>query len=122
VLVVDEDPDIRDLLAWRLGRAGFAVACEPDGERGLATALRMRPDIVVLDGSAPILGGLEFCRRLRGDPATARTKVLLVTSLADSIPEARSAGADALVAKPFITSDVVARVRVLAWAARPDGA
>jgi DNA-binding response OmpR family regulator len=118
VLVVDEDPDIRDLLAWRLGRAGFAVACEP----GLATALRMRPDIVVLDGSAPVLGGLEFCRRLRGDPATARTKVLLVTSLADSIPEARSAGADALVAKPFITSDVVARVRVLAGAARPDGA
>ena len=122
MLVVDDDPDLRGLLAWRLGRAGFAVACEPDGERGLATALRTRPDIAVVDGSAPLLGGLELCRRLRADPATAGTKVLLVTSVEDRIPDARSAGADALVAKPFSTSDVVARVRSLAGDGQPDGA
>ena len=113
VLVVEEDADLRALLAWRLGRAGFSVVCEADGIRGLATARAVRPEVAVIDGSAPILGGLELCRRLRTDPATARTRLLLVSAVTDPVQEAYAAGVDALIIKPFRGSDLVARVRAL---------
>jgi two-component system phosphate regulon response regulator PhoB len=116
VLIVDDDPDIRELVGFQLRRAGFEVFTEPDGERGLATALEIRPDVAVLDWMMPKLTGVELCRRLRADPATAWVRVLLLTarSSPESLEEGLAAGADDYVAKPFSNSDLVRRVRALA--------
>ena len=82
VLVVDDDPVVADLVAFRLRRLGLEVTVESDGESGLAAARRLRPDLVVLDWLMPRMDGLEVCRALRADadPALARTPVLLLTA------------------------------------------
>ncbi|MDX6554774.1 MAG: hypothetical protein QOD86_969 [Miltoncostaeaceae bacterium] len=68
----------------------------------------------MIDGSEPLFGGLELCRRLRANPATARTRLLLVAAPDHGVHEARSSGADMVVSKPFSCSAIVARVRGLA--------
>ena len=75
VLVVDDDPVVADLVAFRLRRMGLEVTVETDGETGLAAVHRLRPDLVVLDWLMPRMDGLEVCRALRADadPALART-------------------------------------------------
>ncbi|MDP9391408.1 MAG: response regulator, partial [Actinomycetota bacterium] len=79
VLVVDDDPVVADLVAFRLGRMGLEVSVESDGEAGLAAARQLRPDLVVLDWMMPRMNGLEVCRALREDPdaGLAATPVLL---------------------------------------------
>ena len=114
VLVVDDDPVIADLVAFRLGRLGLEVSVESDGEAGLAAARQLRPDLVVLDWMMPRMNGLEVCRALRGDadPALARTPVLLLTAKAQEpdLERGFAAGATDFVTKPFSTRELVSRV------------
>jgi CheY-like chemotaxis protein len=121
VLVVDDDPVIADLVAFRLGRLGVTVAVESDGEAGLAAARQMRPDLVVLDWMMPRMTGLEVCAALRsdGDPELARTPVLLLTAKAQEpdLERGFAAGATDFVAKPFSTRELISRVT----AALPPG-
>jgi two-component system phosphate regulon response regulator PhoB len=121
VLVVDDDPVVADLVAFRLGRLGLQVSVESDGEAGLAAARQLRPDLVVLDWLMPRMNGLEVCRALRGDadPELARTPVLLLTGKAQEpdLERGFAAGATDFVAKPFSTRELVTRVA----AALPPG-
>jgi CheY-like chemotaxis protein len=121
VLVVDDDPVIADLVAFRLGRLGVTVAVESDGEAGLAAARQMRPDLVVLDWMMPRMTGLEVCAALRsdGDPELARTPVLLLTAKAQEpdLERGFAAGATDFVSKPFSTRELISRVT----AALPPG-
>ena len=121
VLVVDDDPVIADLVAFRLGRLGLTVSVESDGEAGLAAARQLHPDLVVLDWMMPRMNGLEVCRALRSDadPALARTPVLLLTAKAQEpdLERGFAAGATDFVAKPFSTRELVSRVT----AALPPG-
>jgi two-component system phosphate regulon response regulator PhoB len=121
VLVVDDDPVIADLVAFRLGRLGVTVAVESDGEAGLAAARQIRPDLVVLDWMMPRMTGLEVCAALRsdGDPELARTPVLLLTAKAQEpdLERGFAAGATDFVAKPFSTRELISRVT----AALPPG-
>lgn len=114
VLVVDDDPVIADLVAFRLGRLGLRVSVERDGEAGLAAARQLRPDLVVLDWMMPRMNGLEVCAALRSeaDPALARTPVLLLTAKAQEpdLERGFAAGATDFVAKPFSTRELVSRV------------
>ncbi len=114
VLVVDDDPVVADLVAFRLQRLGLEVTVESDGESGLATARRLRPDLVVLDWLMPRMDGLEVCRALRADadPALARTPVLLLTAKSQEpdLERGFAAGATDFVAKPFSTRELVSRV------------
>jgi DNA-binding response OmpR family regulator len=114
-LVVDDDADIRELVAFRLRQVGFEVLVEPDGERGLATALEVKPDVLVLDWAMPGLTGPDLCRRLREEPAIAGARVLLVTagSIADRIDQALAAGVDDVLPKPFSGRELILRVRAL---------
>ena len=77
LLVVEDDPDISMLLAHSLGRAGFAVETLSSGAEVLAEARRRTPDLILLDLMLPGLDGLEVCRALRADPATAAMPVIL---------------------------------------------
>ena len=114
VLVVDDDPVVADLGAFRLQRLGLQVTVQTDGETGLAAARRLRPDLVVLDWLMPRMDGLEVCRALRADadPALARTPVLMLTAKSQEpdLERGFAAGATDFVAKPFSTRELVSRV------------
>ena len=112
VLVVDDDRDICEMLAHILRTAGFAVAMELDGERGLSAARRIQPDLVLLDWMLPNVAGIDICRRLREDPATAATRVIMVTARAEMSDMERSfaAGADDHIVKPFGRRELIRRV------------
>ena len=114
VLVVDDDPVIADLVAFRLGRLGMQISVETDGEAGLAATRQLRPDLVVLDWMMPRMNGLEVCRALRADadPVLARTPVVLLTAKAQEpdLERGFAAGATDFVTKPFSTRELVSRV------------
>jgi DNA-binding response OmpR family regulator len=115
VLVVEDDADTRDLLAFNLGEEGYQVSACGDGELGLAKARQLRPDLVILDLKLPGLDGLEICRRLKSDPATATTAVLMLTvrSSESDIVLGLGLGADDYLTKPFRLAELIARVKAL---------
>jgi DNA-binding response OmpR family regulator len=112
VLIVDDDPNVADVLARYLSREGYAVATETDGIAGLRTALRDRPDLVILDVMLPGLDGLEVCRRLR---AAASMPIIMLTALGDEsdLVSGLEGGADDYVAKPFSPREVTARAKAV---------
>jgi two-component system phosphate regulon response regulator PhoB len=122
VLVVDDDPDVRELVALRLRLDGYEVQGEADGEAGLAAATARPPALVIADWMMPRLSGLELCRALRRDPATAAVPVLLLTARTqeDDVQRAFAAGADDYILKPFSPRELSSRVgAVLARSASP---
>ena len=121
VLVVEDDHDIRALLAISLQLAGFTVRAEPDGEAALAAVAARPPDLVLLDWMMPGLDGLELCRRLRAHPETAGLPLLVLTARArrSDADLALAAGADAYLAKPFTRAELTRSVWALLDAQRP---
>lgn len=109
ILIVDDDPHIRELLAFALGKAGMNTHQAGDGEEGLAKALSLKPDLAILDINMPRMDGLEVCRRLR---AQSELPVLFLSSRDDEIDRVLGLemGADDYVVKPFSPREVVARV------------
>jgi putative two-component system response regulator len=115
VLVVDDDDSARHLLTCLLSRQGYTVESAPDGAAALAAVRERGPDVVLLDVIMPGLDGFEVCRRLKGDPATRLTPVVLVTGADDPAHrvEGLAAGADDFLAKPVESSELLARVGAL---------
>jgi CheY-like chemotaxis protein len=104
ILVVDDDPSIRSLILMTLEDvAGFDVVEAASGQEALERALEARPEVVFLDLEMPGLDGMETCRRLRSDPATAGARIVMLTGYTDDGVErrARGAGADLFLTKPF---------------------
>jgi two-component system alkaline phosphatase synthesis response regulator PhoP len=123
LLVVEDDPDIALLLAHSLGRAGFGVETLGSGATALASMRRKLPDLVLLDLMLPGMDGLEVCRALRGDPATAAVPIIMLTARAEESDRivGLELGADDYITKPFSPNEVVARVRaLLRRAKRPE--
>jgi len=116
ILVVEDEDDIRNLVAMNLRRAGFSVLTAADGEEALAKAAVHLPPVVLLDLMLPDIQGTEICARLRADPATAGTYVIMVTARGeeDDRLEGFEAGADDYVTKPFSTRELVLRVKAAA--------
>jgi DNA-binding response OmpR family regulator len=113
ILVVDDDPIVRDVLLRYLDRDGLSAEAAPDGERALAAFEARRPDLVVLDLMLPRVDGIEVFRRMRD--ADPDRPVLMLTARGretDRLVGLRS-GADDYVAKPFSPREVVARVRAI---------
>lgn len=127
ILIADDDPHIRQLLAFALAKAGLETCEANDGEETLAAVEAKRPDLLVLDINMPKMDGLEVCRRLR---AKGDLPILFLSSRDDEIDRVvgMELGADDYVVKPFSPREVVARVmailrRASAKAAAPgDGA
>ena len=118
VLVIDDDGDIRRLVADLLGRAGFSVEQAEDGRAGLRALHRTPPDLVVLDVSMPELDGWETLARIRD---LSEVPVLMLTARGDELERVRGlkAGADDYVVKPFGRQELVARVLALLRRAGP---
>ncbi|MDP5182287.1 response regulator [Blastococcus sp. BMG 814] len=117
VLVADDEDDIRALVCLAVRKAGCrVVAAAPDGTAALEAARAALPDLAVLDVSMPGATGLEVCEALRSAPATAGTRILLLSAGAspDEVARGLAAGADAYLPKPFTVAGLVQQVRALA--------
>lgn len=115
ILVVEDERDIADLLRYHLEREGFRVVTAASGGQALREVRRERPDLVLLDLMIPEGDGLEVCRRLRADPATARLPIIMLTARAEEVDRVLGLelGADDYVTKPFSPREVMARVKAL---------
>jgi two-component system, OmpR family, response regulator len=112
LLIVDDDPHIRQLLAFALSKAGWETVEAEDGEQGLTLAAKHKPELVILDINMPKMDGLEVCRRLRSD---SDVPILFLSSRDDEIDRVLGIelGADDYVVKPFSPREVVARVTAI---------
>jgi DNA-binding response OmpR family regulator len=115
ILVVEDDPDIADLVVRYLEKAEFVVDRVSNGRDALEAMTPRPPDLVVLDLMLPQVAGLEVCRRLRSDPRTAAVPVIMLTARADESDRivGLELGADDYLGKPFSPGELVARVRAL---------
>jgi len=115
VLVVDDEKDIRELVGFHLAQDGYAVREAESGEDALASVAAERPAVVILDVMLPGADGLEVCRRLRADPATAAIPVIMLTARATEIDRVLGLeiGADDYIVKPFSPRELVARVHAV---------
>jgi two-component system response regulator MprA len=113
LLVVDDDPDVRDSLGRALRSAGYSVSTVVNGADALASLTRSPVDLIVLDVLMPVMDGLDTCRRLR-DRGDA-TPVLMLTARdgMDELVSGLDAGADDYLVKPFALSELQARIRAL---------
>jgi len=115
ILIVDDDPDLLELLRFALAAEGFSVRTAATGPEALRKALRTPPDLVVLDLLLPGMNGFSVCEQLRLNPATAFIPVLMMTVLPGEFPHlvGVEAGANAYLNKPFRMEELVSCVREL---------
>jgi len=116
ILVADDEEDILVLLQATLeGNTSYQILLATDGHKALDTARRELPDLVLLDVLTPGKDGFQVCQDLKGDPATAQAKVVLVTSLTGECDRARAfqCGADGYVTKPFSPTALLERIEGL---------
>jgi two-component system phosphate regulon response regulator PhoB len=115
ILVVEDEPDAAELVAFNLRQAGFEVIPAADGEEALKKARADAPDLLVLDLMLPEMSGLEVCRILKGDPRTAALPIVMLTAKAAEIDRVLGLelGADDYVTKPFSPRELVLRVKKL---------
>ncbi len=113
VLVADDEPDVLNLVAMNLQRAGFDILKAADGEQALRMARDEEPDLVILDLMMPALSGLEVAKLLKQSPSTARIPVLMLTAKSDEVDRivGFELGADDYVTKPFSPRELVLRVQ-----------
>jgi len=113
ILVVDDEPEAVELLEFNLKQAGFDVLKAADGAQALQKARSSLPTLIVLDLMLPEIDGLEVCKMLRRDPATARIPIVMLTAKAAEIDRiiGLELGADDYITKPFSPRELVLRVR-----------
>ena len=115
ILVVEDEPDIRELIRYNLEQAGFRVVEAEDGETALHKVRSEQPALVVLDLMLPESDGLEICRILRGERETAALPIVMLTAKAAEVDRVLGLefGADDYITKPFSPRELVARVRAV---------
>jgi len=122
IVVVEDEPDILEVLSYNLRREGFEVATSDDGEKGLKLIQGNRPDLVLLDLMLPGMDGLDICRSLKSDPTTGHIPIIMVTAKDEEsdLVLGLGLGADDYVTKPFSPKELVARVKAVLRRGHPD--
>lgn len=115
IVLVEDEPDIQDVVRYNLEREGFGVHSALDGEEGLALIRSKKPNLVVLDLMLPGIDGLEICRQLKKDPQTEEIPIVIVTAKGEEsdVILGLGMGADDYIAKPFSPKVLVARVKAV---------
>lgn len=121
ILLVEDDPNLAELVRYNLEREDFLVETTPDGEEALLLARENAPDLVVLDWMIESLSGIEVCRRLRRLPETANVPIIMLTARVEEEDRIRGleTGADDYITKPFSPRELTARVSAVLRRVRP---
>jgi phosphate regulon transcriptional regulator PhoB len=115
ILIVDDEPDIVDLVSYNLKKDGFRVTTASDGEAALHKIRKDRFDLVVLDLMLPGIQGVELCRIIRNDPKTADTPIIMLTAKGEEVDRVigLESGADDYMTKPFSSRELIARIKAV---------
>ena len=115
ILVVDDEADVTDLVAYHLKAKGYQVETLNDPNRSVGTARSLVPDLVILDVMMPDLTGIQICRMLRADPKLRKVPVIFLTAKAEESYRIQGLeiGADDYISKPFSTKELVLRVQTI---------
>jgi len=115
ILLIEDEPDIAEVLQYNLDKEGFEVAVERRGDTGLEAIRREPPDLVLLDLMLPGIDGLELTRLVKRDPATARLPIVMLTAKGEELDRivGLELGADDYITKPFSPREVVLRVKAV---------
>lgn len=121
VLVVEDEPAQREVLAYNLEAEGFRVVKAENGEDGLIMVDEENPDIIVLDWMLPSVSGIEVCRRLKTRPETRSIPIIMLSARSEEVDRVRGleTGADDYVVKPYSLVELMARVRAQLRRTRP---
>src|SRR3954452_11690933 len=117
VLIIEDDADIAESLRYNLESDGLSALIADSGEKGLTLALSLKnpPVLIILDIMLPGMSGIELCRRLRREPATRKTPIIMLTAKASEADRVAGLdlGADDYITKPFSVRELMARVRAV---------
>lgn len=121
ILLVEDDPNLAELIRYNLEREDFRIETTSDGEEALLLARETPPDLVVLDWMIESLSGIEVCRRLRRMPETANVPIIMLTARVEEEDRIRGleTGADDYITKPFSPRELAARVSAVLRRVRP---
>ena len=122
ILIVDDEPAIRDMVAFALRKAGFEAAHASDGREAQAAIADRVPDLILLDWMLPGSSGLELARRWRRDPLTREVPIIMLTARGEENDRVGGleAGVDDYVVKPFSARELLARIRAVMRRVRDD--
>ncbi|HEX8264414.1 MAG TPA: response regulator transcription factor [Pyrinomonadaceae bacterium] len=124
ILIIEDDPDIAESLRYNLEREGLQAVVAETGEKGLRLALNAQapPTLIVLDLMLPGMSGTELCRRLRREPETKKTPIIILTAKASEADKIAGLefGADDYMTKPFSVKELLARIRAVLRRTKED--
>lgn len=123
ILIVEDEPDILEMVRYNLAQAGFDVAVAEDGEEALDCVREAIPDLVILDLMLPGMDGLDVCKHLKQDPKTRHVPILMLTARKEEVDRivGLELGADDYVVKPFSPRELVLRIRAILRRGRVPG-
>ncbi|MFM1872479.1 MAG: hypothetical protein RL398_1901 [Planctomycetota bacterium] len=115
ILVIEDEPDLLEVIQYNLDREGHKVIACRNGEQGLSRIRTDNPDLVILDLMLPGMDGVEVCRQVKADPVTRAIPIIMVTAKSEEsdIVLGLGIGADDYITKPFSPRELVARVKVV---------
>ncbi|MFZ9527807.1 MAG: response regulator transcription factor [Schleiferiaceae bacterium] len=115
ILLVDDDPDIREFVTFNLEKEGYAVVSAKDGAEGVEAAKKHRPDLILLDVMMPGMDGIEACEAIRSNPDIATTLIAFLSARGEDYSQVAGfdAGADDYITKPIRPKVLVSRVKAL---------
>jgi len=114
VLIIDDEPDLVKLTSFRLTKAGYKVVAATDGKKGLESASRIKPDLIILDINLPEISGDEVCRALKNDEKLKCIPVMILSASIECLEDrVRDMGAQAFMLKPYDYQNLIAKVKEL---------
>ncbi len=121
VLIVEDDPSQREVLAYNIEAEGYRVVTAANGEEALLSVKDDQPDLVVLDWMLPNVSGIEVCRQLKRDAKSAKLPVIMLSARSEETDRVRGleTGADDYVVKPYSVAELLARIRTQLRRTRP---
>jgi two-component system phosphate regulon response regulator PhoB len=124
VLLVEDEPAQREVLAYNLEAEGFAVARAENGEEAMLMVAEAKPDLVILDWMMPLMSGIEVCRQLKTREDTREIPVIMLSARSEEVDTVRGleTGADDYIVKPYSMRELMARVRNQLRRSRPAAA
>ena len=122
ILLIEDEPDIAEVLQYNLEKEGFQVELAGRGDAGLEAVRRESPELILLDLMLPGLDGLELTRLLKRDPATAHLPIVMLTARSEEVDRivGLELGADDYISKPFSPREVVLRVKAVLRRLQPE--